>query len=781
VNQRAEIVNRITKAGSLQEQAALVSELDAYDRGLAQRQADARSIDLTDTIVRQTLTPVAVHERSTIATDWLGQIEASSGEGSSNEIIAEAAMWYRRTSPEVRADGDEFMEQARGVARRTASKFGDQAQGLEQQFLEYVAFLNRQAASGLPQVQQLVDSHESPAQTPLNTETFDNFAPEVHPINQGVSGTETSERAPLLQEIEGEGGQGGGQGEPARHDTAPQPYSYAEVPPQAPEQMTSRSSLAEPEEDYFRPSVALGHYATLDDFREGGRLHSEAASGLPQVEQTVDAITEQPAPTPLPEEVAFPWDLEEAQPIDERSDKKAAREQRAAYVAGLITRDPASLSDIERKEILAFTAPVTKTADQWTSGAPQPTQTPVANNPGTTPEGTSGSFSEGYAEGQSDRRNGDAPTFADDSSSAPDYVRGHSEGYGDAARAEQPTGQLPPGAGGREEFRPTGSQKTAAKLTCDNCGETKNHWEMSQRGGTTGAGQWGNTQTLCRTCKPVTQEGYERSASLQVSASFTSPVEQADPDFAKGYKYATKWAPGKPLVTRGSAAFEAGLYAGMSDNPERQGEWTRLHREAAAKYQDRAFLNRLSLHREFSKKVAKGLDGFRVQGAYLRPVEAATYPSAAEAEAAANQSNEDRSNTLVTCQGCGGRGCASCKNSGYQPKTAATTTDLDTYGPASSPNATGETPINGPGTPPLLQGGVDPARPGGPAPYNGAEPFGVPAVSKAAPGAGGPSAVDSTPGGPVDQAAMQRLSPQSLAFRKTVQANLLNSRPSDGE
>lgn len=706
MSQRDDIINRINKASSLVEQATLVSELDAYDRNQREAVASGRSIDLTDTIVRETLSPVAVHERSTIATDWLGTVEASN-EGGEHEITVEASMWYRRLSPEVRGDDDEFSEQARGMARRTASAYGEQAQGLEKQFLEYVSFLrSREAASGLPQVQQLVDSQENPAQTPLDTQTFDNFAPEVAPINQGVSGTESSERAPLLQEIEGEGG-GQGQAEvPNHHDTAPQ-ITWDGITP--------TSSLVD------TPTLSISHFATLDDYREGGRFEvtassagncpscgsdntwqnkgggcacgecghdwdpnrHEAASGLDQVEQTVDPH-EVPKPTPLPTDVAYPWTLDEN--LDEGSEdraKTAAFQRRAAYVAGLTTRDPASLTDIERKEVLAFTATLQKRADEWSQSGPQSHGPDAANSPFTTPEGTSGTFSQGYAEGRSDWPN-EAPTYADDSSSVPDFVRGHSEGYGDAARenpvpgAAQP-GDLPRGAGNPEAVTHASSlQTTAAK------------------------------------------------APLQVSAAFTSPVEQADPDFTKAYRYATKWKPTTRLVTTGSASFEAGLYAGISDNPEHQDAWGNAHRVAARKFQNPGFLKRMSMHRSFTKKAAKRLDGFTVEGNYLR-------------------------------------------------SQAATSSDLDTMVPGASPSPTGQTPINGPGTPPPLAGGADPAAPGGPSPYNGAEPFGAGVVPSGV-NPGTPTAISDAPGSAVDKAAMERLSPQTLAFRKTVQANLLKQR-----
>jgi hypothetical protein len=101
---------------------------------------------------------------------------------------------------------------------------------------------------------------------------------------------------------------------------------------------------------------------------------------------------------------------------------------------------------------------------------------------------------------------------------------------------------------------------------------------------------------------------------------------------------------------------------------------------------------------------------------------------------------------------------------------AATSTDLITTGPGTSPDPMGGTPINGPGTPPPMEGGTDPARPGGPAPYNGAPPFGS-----------GPVAPDPVVG---PQQAASPVTPDNelpgypsaeqrqAAFRTVVQANI---------
>jgi len=145
--------------------------------------------------------------------------------------------------------------------------------------------------------------------------------------------------------------------------------------------------------------------------------------------------------------------------------------------------------------------------------------------------------------------------------------------------------------------------------------------------------------------------------------------------------------------------------------------------------------------------------------------------------AAAGDNPSERECTNQRCVDYGTRVDA---NHTHQPvgKSAATSTDLDTMAPYSSPQPNGQTPINGPGTVPPLAGQEDAAAAGGPAPYNGAQPFGSPVVptgAPAAPSAGVPT-VNDVPGGPLDG----NTSPATLAFRRQVQANLLADKNKKG-
>jgi hypothetical protein len=745
VNTRAEIIAAINKASSLSEQMSLVEALDDFDRKQAQASRDARAIDLADAVITPTMASVPTFVPHTAATDWLGSDEDRVEYH--QPIMAEAALWYGRVSPEVKADVHEFGAQAEGMARRTAGVYGADALDAQADFLSYVGFLyRREAASGLDQIDQTVaPDGVTNKPTPVPPEVFDNFADEVHPINQGVVGTETSERNPLLQEIvQGGGGQ-----------------SQGEV------------------QDYHQEgSVALGYLYNMDEF-----LSRQAASGLDQIEQTTapDGVTERP--TPLPGEVAFPWLLggpevdpeavpggspNKAVPVtadkkeailpllvralplaaevagsvlggDDEEDKKEAsleveaaaapifhesygtvsRAQLAAYrkhnvppamhdelvdrfgednhdTITKFVKDVAAKRDgrIDYGDTMHATddgryddgrgnsgfssfrsfgsAETQKTADMFgASDAPHAVPQPgVANSPATTPQPQQGgSYTAGFAAGLADAKTGQAATYADNSAGLPfsaGYVEGYGKGMGEVSSAQPQS--VPSSLGGDNgQSQMTGSVKTAA-LT-------------------------------------------------KVSDLFVTADTREGEDFRKAYRFASKWNASKPLVKKGSAEFEAGLYAGISDNAPAQSAWVQAHAVQAAKYPD--FSERISLHASFSGKVVASQGGV-VEGPYIRT-------------------------------------------------ESATSTDLDISNPSGTASPVGETPINGPGRPGPLAGQADAAAPGGPAPYNGTEPFGSPVV---------PTGVPTEPTGtsqlqaPIDDSGNLQSADRTLAFRKRVQAGL---------
>lgn len=224
INKRAAIVQKIQdRNATLQEQLRLVAELEEFDRNEGLKAQAARGqVDLEDTVAER-LSPVSVHEFHTASTDWLGEIDDAPSDWH-QRVAAEAAVWYQSRPPFVRANAEEFSIQANAKATNVASAFGSKREPAKRTFLDYVSFLHstKTGASGLDQIQQTVDANNSPKTTPLPPDVFDNFAPDIDPVNKGVSGTESSTRNPLIQEIMsgGSGMDGGSAEKPNEHDTS---------------------------------------------------------------------------------------------------------------------------------------------------------------------------------------------------------------------------------------------------------------------------------------------------------------------------------------------------------------------------------------------------------------------------------------------------------------------------------------------------------------------------------------------------------------------------------
>lgn len=272
-------------------------------------------------------------------------------------------------------------------------------------------------------------------------------------------------------------------------------------------------------------------------------------------------------------------------------------------------------------------------ADTWT----QPRQStddqaPPYNSAATAPQPASQNMSpqaQDYAAGaaaaKADKDAGQRPAFADNSSGVSPYVKGYAEAWG-APSAPQGAQDVPSGMGGD-------------------------------------SGQAANVQEA--------QRAFQVARASRVSDAFVPAALRADPEFSKAYNFAQRWAPGQPLVKRGSAKFEAGLYAGITDRPEIQRAWIAEHWMAGDRH--RALSRRIALHQSFTRKASRA-KGLRTAMAYL------------QAE-------------------------------------AGTSTDLITDGPGTSPDPMGATPLNGPGTPPPMGGLGAPAAPGGSPPYQGAPPL----------------------------------------------------------
>lgn len=238
---RSELVRAIRQAGDGRTLAQAVAALDAHDRQRTASLAADRELDLGARVAAQRLTPVPLHEHHTAATDWLADYEPVTRDHDyRTAMIAKASQWYGGLDQAVRADAEEFAEQARGMAHTAASQYGYQFAAAWQEFLRMASYLrSADAASGLPQIDQLIDPNNQPGQTPYPAEVFPTFGEEQDQFNgvetdnhqSGIS----SEQAPLLQQVQQQNASGSGYGsgpeKPDEHSTGfDAADSYAEVP-----------------------------------------------------------------------------------------------------------------------------------------------------------------------------------------------------------------------------------------------------------------------------------------------------------------------------------------------------------------------------------------------------------------------------------------------------------------------------------------------------------------------------------------------------------------------
>ena len=277
-----------------------------------------------------------------------------------------------------------------------------------------------------------------------------------------------------------------------------------------------------------------------------------------------------------------------------------------------------------------------KQADAWsqprqsTDDLRPPYSAPETNVPMVQP---AGDYEAGAAAGKADRAAGERPAFADNSSGVSQYVKGYAEAYSAAPQ-------------------PQGAQDVPYSMGGD-------------------SGQAMNAQDAERAYRADPLSGVSAGTG-PVSAAFAPRELMQRPEFRKGYLFARQWLPGDRLVSTGSAEFEAGLYAGITDRPADQAAWAAAHGDLARKGHPE-LAERIAKHASFTAKTA-GKHGLQSTGFYL-------------------------------------------------VRKAGTTTDLITDGPGTSPDPMGATPLTGPGTPPPMAGRDEAAAPGGAPPYQGAPPL----------------------------------------------------------
>ncbi|HEY0645647.1 MAG TPA: hypothetical protein VGD39_19685, partial [Nocardioides sp.] len=310
------------------------------------------------------ITPVAVHERHTAATDWLADEDTSPDlRTATNAALAHATVWYDALPLPVRADGHEFANQAIAKASYLCGAYGERADAVEQAVLDHMATLRQRdernglfVQAGPPMPSQPGD----PADT-FTSGGGQNWAPPE---------ATSSNRAPQLQELaapesqdlteSNDPGVGAGAPDPAvaaQERTASvesaepwpkcakchQPVSPVEMAHTAKNEpvhgscvgITGSNKEGQQMQTALCPTCGNGHIAvrqepqpSITDIVAGRHV---AYSGLPQIEQTVDPSDTSLQPTPLPEEVAFPWTIAPGQvenTIGEAEKQIAEREQR---------------------------------------------------------------------------------------------------------------------------------------------------------------------------------------------------------------------------------------------------------------------------------------------------------------------------------------------------------------------------------------------------------------------------------------------------------------------
>jgi hypothetical protein len=338
-----DLLRRAAKASSLAEATQLVTEANRCRDERVGDQRRARDLDLANALITQTLTPAPVHEHHTAATDWLGEIATDGGAGAETEMIARGSVWYAKTS-QLRPFQDEWQEQARGQARKLAGAYGAQADAAENAFLEHVGTLYQReldaglfalAASGLPQIGE--------PGAPVSEAT-------VGPVGAtGLPGELTSsERAPIMRSMENNTGGG----PPSSSD--PSVLSNGNVDADNGDTGTNEdhsrwnavtsARRGTPGFDQTERNASM-QTARCPSCKGHGRVavRTQGASGLTQIQETVDPNNQAHTEKPPDWSVAFPWEMdpnnqanaiaETEQQLKERSKMKGASRQDVAQQA----------------------------------------------------------------------------------------------------------------------------------------------------------------------------------------------------------------------------------------------------------------------------------------------------------------------------------------------------------------------------------------------------------------------------------------------------------------
>jgi hypothetical protein len=392
------------KATTMAESTRLVNEATAIRATAAREAAAGRELDFADAIVQDHLVPVRVHEHHTASTDWLSEIDTGVDlRSAEHDILAQATLWYSKTAAFVKEYPEEFNEQAKGKARHMAGAYGESADEAENLFLTHVSSLHaREIKSGTVKVaaDQLAQATTQQAGGyPADVFPTGNY-------EQALPGeATTSERAPQLAELEGAPSSGASDVTPENDpglgvtnstadqdngDEGTQRSASKTASGLSSDQLDAARGMSEGELQRSIDGFPAGHplrealqqhldkrnapysdpsglnfgsipenykgasmqHAQCPTCGGGGRVAVRtvpantkvAYSGLPEIQQVVDPSDTKIQPTPLPQEVAWPWTMDpnnipkaiqqtEQQLAERETRKGASRQQQAEAIA----------------------------------------------------------------------------------------------------------------------------------------------------------------------------------------------------------------------------------------------------------------------------------------------------------------------------------------------------------------------------------------------------------------------------------------------------------------
>jgi hypothetical protein len=212
----AQLLAAMTRADG-DEQRRLMGELEGLRRQARRQVVADREIDLADAYIHASLTPVRVHEHHTAATDWIEDVAepSLSAEAVRQSMVVEAQRWAKGVSAAVKEDQEEYLEQARGVARITASAMGVHRELAFQTFMKTAVDGEMEPEGGAlpwsvpPMVLPPTGGGNAPfgapqGGAPLNGQNFNPMATEVYPGSQPLPLDNGASAWPPADNLEGE-------------------------------------------------------------------------------------------------------------------------------------------------------------------------------------------------------------------------------------------------------------------------------------------------------------------------------------------------------------------------------------------------------------------------------------------------------------------------------------------------------------------------------------------------------------------------------------------------